>query len=81
MFSDVWLEEHGEDNMKEQRPVKVINKARMRGFRIDYEREIAALAEFSKSQVRNPQSSQLASLANSVLAQARGCSCRVLWLV
>lgn len=76
MFSDVWLEEHGEDHMKEQRAVKIINKTRMRDFRIDYEREIAALAEFSKSQVRNPQSSEVASLAYSVLAPARGCSCR-----
>ncbi|MCJ1266066.1 Ankyrin-2 [Lobaria immixta] len=50
MFGAVWLEEHGEDNMKEQRAVKVINKARMQDFRIDYERGIVALAEFSKSQ-------------------------------
>lgn len=52
-FGEVWLEVkfQGTGAATDERAVKIINKSQMSTFKIDYRREISALATFSKSQV------------------------------
>lgn len=52
-FGEVWLEVkfQGTGAATDKRAVKIINKIQMRTLKIDYRREISALAKFSKSQV------------------------------
>ncbi|KAJ5234999.1 uncharacterized protein N7469_004167 [Penicillium citrinum] len=49
-FGDVWLEskQRLEEDGRAMRAVKVISKRRMQDWRIDYEKELLALAKFSK---------------------------------
>lgn len=51
-FGDVWLEVM-EDQPDVKRAVKVIQKKRMKDAKIDYTKELKALAEFSKAKVRD----------------------------
>jgi serine/threonine protein kinase len=49
-FGDVWLEATQEDDDVEKRAVKIINKTKMRSLRLDYNKELLALAKFSKQE-------------------------------
>ena len=53
-FGEVCLEVCRQgDNIVDTRAVKKIEKAKMRSWEVDYERELLALAKFSKLQVRS----------------------------
>jgi serine/threonine protein kinase len=48
-FGEVWLEVKREHGDVQKRAVKVINKSLMRGLKLDYKKELHALAKFSKA--------------------------------
>lgn len=51
-FGEVCLEVHRQgDSVVDTRAVKKIDKTKMRSWNVDYERELLALAKFSKAQV------------------------------
>ena len=53
-FGEVCLEVSRQgESTAETRAVKKIDKAKMRSWKVDYERELLALAKFSKAQVRS----------------------------
>ena len=48
-FGDVWLEVHKErDGLTTERAVKIIQKRRMESVKVDYKRELLALAKLSR---------------------------------
>jgi Protein tyrosine and serine/threonine kinase len=50
-FGKVWLEAtQDDDDDVEKRTVEIINKAKMRPLRVDYNKELLALAKFSKQE-------------------------------
>lgn len=54
-FGEVWLEVEREHGLRNQRAVKIVNKSAMRGRKIDYRKELLALAKFSKPQYRQEE--------------------------
>ena len=53
-FGEVYLEVcRQEDNTVDTRAVKRVEKAKMRSWKVDYKRELIALAQFSKVQVQS----------------------------
>ena len=51
-FGEVYLEVYRQgDSIADTRAVKKIDKAKMRSWEVEYERELLALAKFSKAQV------------------------------
>jgi serine/threonine protein kinase len=49
-FGEVWLEVTQEDDIVEKRAVKILNKTKIRSRGIDYNKELLALAKFSKQE-------------------------------
>jgi Protein tyrosine and serine/threonine kinase len=59
-FGQVWWEQHRQtDGTQQDRAVKIIQKHRMRASRVDFKKELLALAKFSKDEVlkQDPYSS------------------------
>jgi hypothetical protein len=62
-FGQVWRELHGQPGGTEEvRAVKVIEKNRMRACRVDFKKELLALAKFSKDEVLEFPSQNVGSL-------------------
>jgi hypothetical protein len=67
-FGEVWLEQENSD-LAQLRAVKAIKKAQMERVKIDYMRELTALAHFSKPKVKTHLLTRSLGMPNSFVSR------------